>query len=306
MIRALLLLAGLTPLALESVPVKPKVWPYERQETPRAYFVLQATDMDSKPNWPEDYLKFSLVVANASISAAPGLVRANTQVPDCLLLAYRNFSDIEVADSRSGAFWDSLETAFDTTFCIRDLDDGGRCVRMQDGGDTIPAWIPFQQSIDAFMAHFDASVWIKDWDGIYLDEYTNPYPAWRFALLPANYDIDGDGVADDSTKLVEQREAGRAYIAQRIRASIGSDAVFIANTAGALAGGGCFNGITIEGIASTADSTAAIAEFAAQDSVSVEPKVHVVWVTAASQERRAVGVARAHPNVWLGTTIGVD
>lgn len=306
MIRTLLLLAGLAPLALESVPVKPKVWPYVRQDTPRALFILQATDMDRKPKWPEAYLPFSLMVANASISAAPGLVRANTNVPDCLLLAYRNFSDIEVADSRSGAFWDSLEAVFDTTFCIRDLDDGGRCVRMQDGGDTVPAWIPFPASIDAFMQHFDASVWVKDWDGIYLDEYTNPYPSWRFALLPANYDIDGDGAPDDSAKLVEQRAAGRAYIAQRIRQSIGPDAVLIANTGGALAGGGCFNGITIEAIASSADSTAAVAEFAAQDSVSVEPRVHVVWVTAASQERRAVGIVGSRSNVWLGTTLPVN
>lgn len=289
-------------MALESVPPDPTVWPWVRQPTARAYFILQAADMDqSNPRWPGSHLPFSLMVANASISAAPGLVKANTMVPDCLLLAYRNFSDIEVANSRSGAFWDSLGAVFDTTFCIRDLDDGGRCVRMQDGGDTIPAWIPFPASIDAFMQHFDASVWAKDFDGVYLDEYTNPYPAWRWALLPANVDVDGDDVPDDSLKIVEQRAAGRAYLAQRIRASIGADAVFIANTGGALAGGGCFNGITIEAIASEADSIAAVAEFAAQDSVGVEPRVHVVWVTDPAQERRAVGVVRSRGDVWLGT-----
>lgn len=301
MIRALLLLAGIAPLALESVPPEPSVWPWVRQTTPRAYFILQAADMDANhPRWPETHLPFSIMVANASISAAPGLVKANTMVPDCLLLAYRNFSDIEVANSRSGAFWDSLETVFDTTFCIRDLDDGGRCVRMQDGGDTVPAWIPFEASIDAFMSHFNNSVWVKDFDGIYLDEYTNPYPAWRWALLPTNYDINGDDVADDSLALVEQREAGRALIAQRIRDAIGANAVFIANTGGALAGGGCFNGITIEGVGGAGQSYATtVAELEAQKAVSVEPHVNVVWETAAKDS--GLMVVRNVPGVWHGT-----
>lgn len=301
MIGAVLLLAGLTPLALESVPADPPVWPWERQPTPRAYFILQYTDTELKPTWPEKFLPYSLIVANASIDTSPGLNRANTQIPDCLLLAYRNFADIEVANSRTGAFWDSLEAEFDTTFCIRDLDNGGRCVRMQDGGDTAPAWIPFPASIDAFMVHFDASVWVKDFDGVYLDEYVDPYPAWRWALLPTHYDIDGDDVADDSLEVVAQWAAGRSYIAQRLRDSIGADAILIANTGGATAGGGCFNGITIEGIASTADSTAAVAELAAQDAVSVDPRVHVLWATGASQERRSVGIVRSRADVWLGT-----
>lgn len=298
----LLLLAALSPLALESVPEKPKVWPWVRQPTPRAYFHLQAADMDqSNPLWPESHLPYSIMVANSSISAAPGLVKANTMVPDCLLLAYRNFSDIEVANSRSGAFWDSLETVFDTTFCIRDLSTG-KCVRMQDDGDTQPAWIPFDASIDAFMQHFDHSVWAKDFDGVYLDEYTDPYPNWRWALLPAHYDINGDDVEDDSLSLVEQRAAGRALLAQRIRASIGEDAVFVANTAGATAGGGCFNGITLEGVGGSGQSFAStIAELEAQRAVSVEPHVNVVWLTSSADEDTTVMVVRQQPGVWLGT-----
>lgn len=289
-------------LFLQGTPPARTVYPYARQPTPLAYFILQASDMDGTSDWPFEFKKFSLMVANASISASPGLERANS-IPDNLLLAYRNFSDIEVANSRSGSFWDSLEVRFDTTFCIRDLDDGGRCVRMGLPDDTIPTWVPFPASIDAFMDHYDTFIATKNFDGVYLDEFTNPYPAWRWALLPTNYDIDGDGVTDDSLKFVSQREAGRELLSQRLRASMGGTKILIGNSAGATTPAGYFNGITIEAVSDSLSVLEAIADLDAQRAVSIPPYVNVVWVTNTDQEESSVSVVRARDRVWLGTTI---
>lgn len=297
------LIASSVMLAFSATPLRlsngtPKVYPVVRQPTPEAYFVFQWADMFRPATFPSTFQRYTLFVCAASMSQSD-VAQMEFSLPDGIKLAYGDAQNLEVANSRSGTFYDSFEAAFatafgtDTTCCVRNLTTGS-CVRMDQiagASDTHPSWIPFQASADVFV-EFHRSVTLAQnnrWDGLYLDDCTATYPAWRQDILQdildasQTFDIDGDNVADTVQDAVDQWATWRPYLTAQLREMMGETRVFVANSGGTLSDS-CLNGITIEGIGHTVTKSEASASFQAQRAVGHSPFYGVGWVTTATTD----------------------
>jgi hypothetical protein len=308
----LLLLAALTPLALESIPAKPKVWPDVRQPLPQAYFVFQAAYLDDS-RWPTHYHPFTVMVCNQSI-AATGLRGMEWNYPDVKRMAYMDAQGIKVdadgAATGGTAYYDSLRAYFDSTYCVHVISTG-ECLRQ---GQNSPAWVPCKESID-ILAQFHAaftmnadSTW-TGWsgglfDGMYIDDCTAAYPNFRMAYIADSIaagrpiDVNGDGVADDTTAVQLQWKTWRPYLTEKMREVVGEKPL-IANSAGRI-DDTCVNGICIEGIGHTATEDSATVWFQDQKAVGHGPFMGVGWVKTSADTVPTINVANAVPGVYFG------
>ena len=269
-----------------------------RQPTPEAYFVFQWADMFTAARYPRDWQRFTLFVCASSMSQAD-VGQMEFSLPEGLKLAYGDAQNLNVANSRSGAFYDSLEARYaaafgtDTTACVRNLTTGA-CVRMDQiagSSDVHPSWIPFQESADVYVEFFRAVTFGQNalWDGMYLDDCTAAYPPWRQDILQdildasQTFDINGDNVADTVQDAVNQWATWRPYLTAQLRSALGDGRVIVGNAGGALVDS-TLNGITIEGVGHSITESEAQDAFEAQKAVSVSPFYGVSWVTQESTD----------------------
>lgn len=282
-----------TPLRLQTGVGLPG--PFARPVVPEAYFILHATDMLRAP-WPDAYAKYSLFVGSGSFSAFD-VARAHW-FKDTKLLAYQSAKDVGVAAGFSGQYWIDLAAVFDTTWCIIDL-DADECVRMTAQQ---PAWIPTQESAEVLAEfHRNTTMALSGWDGMYIDEATATYPAWRVAELPANFDCDGDGLPNTVQQLQDQWATWMPYFLEQMRGAVGAE-ILVANTAGTYAQD-CLNGTTIEGIGDTITEEDAVASFELQRSIGTDPFLGIAWITEELERQPSGHVVSLVPGTYLGTVV---
>ena len=268
-----------------------------------AFFIFQATDLRSDA-WPDAWTGMDLLVCNPALSAADiALIRAG--LPGVRLLAYTNVQDIRLGHYEGNPYFDALGAAFDSTWCLRRVDNG-EIINIQgwDGtpGSGVPAWIVQRPSAEAVVAfHRDVTL-VAGYDGLYVDNCSEVYPPWRQAIIleqTSSFDYDGDGLADSMADLLTEYEASRAYFTARLREVLGADAVLIGNAGGALADP-ALNGITLEGVGDRFPATQARSLFLAAQEVSRAPWLAVAWATTSASVEGCRGVAEALPGVHFG------
>lgn len=303
MVALVLAVATWNTAEIPSTSVNPRVWTKRRPPTPQAYFSLEYGDMTT-PAWPDHYWPYTVIVCSQSFQNSDVIMSkiGGGREPVSKSLCYFNAQDIDVAGTFSGAYWDTLEAMFDSTWCIMDL-DADTCVRMDSPRDH-PAWIPFGESADsliAFASRLPFNLYGgDDWDGAYIDNCTADIQSFRIALLPAHFDCDGDGLADTVQEMQEQWDTYRPYLISGIRGVIGDGRILLANTAGDVPNAD-LNGITIEGVGHTISYAEAKSAFESQRSVAHAPFLSVAWVTQVSTDADSCFLMTSEvPGVYYG------
>lgn len=264
----------------DAVPGDPEVAPL----TPEALFILQGADLRT-PAWPQQYSGYSLFVCNPSLSA-DDVETIRRDVPRATVLAYVNLQDLRYHQSPESPYWSAFGDVFDSTQCVRDRPTG-RVLRVQGytgaAGSGLPHAIPHPRNLE-ILVRFHADVTMAaGFDGLYLDQSNKVYPPWRRAAVQSqssNFDCDADGFADTVDQLAEKWASGRAVLTYRLRQELGSSAILIANSGGAL-GDPNLNGITLEGVGKRFTLAQARDFLLAQKLVSRTPFLAVGWVTSA-------------------------
>jgi hypothetical protein len=269
-----------------------------------AYFVLQGPDLRS-PDWPLAWAEMDLIVCNPSLPAEDVATIRNA-LPGVRLVAYTNVQDIQLGFFPGNPYYDALEAAFDSTWCLRRTDTG-EIIRLQgwDGtpGSGVPAWVVHTVSIEAMVAFHRDVTMAAGWDGLYVDQCTATYPAWRQAAIleqTASFDYDGDSLADTMEDLTTEYETSREAYTSRLRQELGTDAILLANAGGALADG-ALNGITLEGVGDRFTEGEARGILLTARNLARSPWLGAVWVT--SQE--SVAASRAVSETVEGVHYGI-
>ncbi|MFN8177299.1 MAG: hypothetical protein U0167_05195 [bacterium] len=275
--------------------------PVDTIDVPQAFFTLDGTDL-RRTGWPADFAKYSLFVCTPSLGADE-IAKIHQGVPGTRALSYVSAQDVSIGFFPGNPYYDTLTATFDSTLCLRDLRTGNVVRQRGESGSALPAFILSKRTADLLVAFLQGHMAGMGWDGLYVDQCTSEYPAWRKALLDSlttSFDIDGDGVADTMDQLDAQYAAWRPYFTQRLREVLGNDAILVANAGGPLVDS-ALNGITLEGVGTRFTVPDARGYLHAQLAVARPPFVAALWITTDGSREPSLGLAREIAGVHYGT-----
>jgi hypothetical protein len=262
-----------------------------------AYYILTAGILAS-PQWPGAFQNYSLFIASPSLTVQD-VERVHTDVSGSKVLAYYCSSWVYLGAAPCGMDRFNMSGHFNTSLAITNLDTHQpACIVFGPSGG-VGGYIFSKASVDAIAAyHRDVTLRAggPSWDGIYLDELDDRFPArWKTTLLnqTKNFDINGDGKADSLDALDAQYIAWRPYFTRRMREVVGPDRLLIGNGGAPATADPALNGRTIEfenccdadhgkACPASAISTGLAmcrTTLAGQAAVSASPPLSVLWHT---------------------------
>jgi hypothetical protein len=271
---------------------------------PKAWFILQSWQLRS-PDWPDRWADVDLFVCDAAMPAAD-LATIRAARPEARLLAYTNLQDVPLGRYSGNPYYQALEAAFDSSWCIRNLDTGD-VVRLYAVDPEVPdsgwpAWVVHENSADALVAFHRDVTMATGWDGMYVDQCTAAWPTWKMDDLLAvttNFDVNDDGIADTPATLRSEYATWRPYFTAELRAALGDDAVVVGNAGGALADA-ALNGVTLEGVGTRFSVEEAGTILDGAEAVARSPFAAVLWATTPATEAPSEELAATRDGVYYG------
>ena len=193
---------------------------------------------------------------------------------------YRCYDDL--ADN---PFVAALNAVFPPELAVRRLTPANKSYELVEAYPGLAAYLWTERSTEVL--HRFLSAWLQrvGFDGIYLDGYVQPS---KKAFPETGFDYDGDGVPETPAQAAALYFAWAPAFVSRMRASLGPDALILANSAGAVSDPN-LSGLTIELEACTpanGGNKSCAAALGAQHTVSQiagHESVSVLWLTHSEQ-----------------------
>ena len=219
---------------------------------------------------------------------------------------YRCYDDL-----RDNPFVAALNAAFPPELAVRRLSPAnGSCpYELVESYPGLASYLWAERSTEVL--HTFLSAWLDKvgFDGIYLDGYVQPS---KKAFAETGFDYDGDGLPETAEQAAALYFAWAPAFVARMRASLGADALILANSAGALSDSN-LSGLTIEleactparggnkSCAAALGAQHAVAQIAGHESLSILWLTHSEQMSPADQCAFAARMQAEYPWLQQGT-----
>jgi hypothetical protein len=268
-----------------------------------AFYILFDYDIEDK-SWPVGFEKYELFVVSPQNMTRSLLDKVRRTVRHSKCVLYFDTMDIPIKHGCStghvmgdkpsrncstsyrcgkGPWTEALNKAFKPEWTLRQLHHSGTATTIC----TYPGlahFVPFRESVSVIVSLLKEWVDTLGADGIYFD---NRLRSSLYAKVCAEQltqygtiDSNGDGQVDSIEDVIDQYVSWSSVLTHELRLALGSDAVMIGNSAGALSDPS-LSGITIEMESCTDLSRcrdALVAQHAASQGLRSE-KRSVLWLT---------------------------
>jgi hypothetical protein len=232
------------PLKSDAVPMQ------------HAYFKLARSDL-ANSSWPTGFTQYSLFVANPGMTEAQ-LHKVRATVPGGKLLAYSDQSWAYVGKGCSESNGVFAKKYFQPHWAVTDLHTGlpvcpfGASPTPLDPSPKITpvaAAVLMRESADALVRYHTEVTLAVSYDGLYLHDYEEVFPAtWAANIVNftnKSFDCNGDGQPDTLETLQAQYAAWKPYYAAQLRKALGQK-MMLANTGSPSVSDAALDGQSIE------------------------------------------------------------